>query len=338
MSYFFFLNHTSRLKRLNFIIQYPGMFLNIPSLYSGKIKLMTYYILANPFSGHGHGKRVTKTLIQYLDQEKIAYQLFETQEAFDEPRLIKTILKNKTLTDKILIIGGDGTLSLSLNALPKTLAFSYIPAGSGNDFARALGLPLNQPIEIFKALHHAKPHDIHVLKYESTEMSGIAMNNIGIGLDAAIVACANNSPIKDLLNRLKLGQLAYLFSALSVLWTKKSFAITTNRSSFDQAYLFTLTNHPFFGGGIPLAPDAKLTNSAIHLVELDYLPIWQIAALIPKVFKGKHFTNKHVHHQVSETFTLRTSSKQPMQIDGETYQLSPHQMLHVSTEKRLIIC
>lgn len=337
MSYFFFLNHTSRLKRLNFIIQYTGMFLNIPSLYSGKIKLMTYYILANPFSGHGHGKRVTKTLIHYLDQEKIAYQLFETQEAFDEPRLIKIILKNKTLTDKLLIIGGDGTLSLALNALPKTLAFSYIPAGSGNDFARALGLSLNNPIETFKALYHAEPHTIHVLKYESTEMSGIAVNNIGIGLDAAIVACANNSPIKDLLNRVKLGQLAYLFSALSVLWTKNSFAVTTNRSSFDQAYLFTLTNHPFFGGGIPLAPDATVTNLDIHLVELDYLPIWQIAALVPKVFKGKHFANQHVHHQITTSFTVNITSDQPMQIDGETFIIKANTPLYVTTQKRLII-
>lgn len=324
------------MRCLKFIIQHLDPFLNIPIFYFGKILNMTYYILANPFSGNGRGKHVTKVLVHYLEQQGISYQLFETQRAFEEARLIKVIINQKTSLDRVLIIGGDGTLSLALNALPKKQAFSYIPAGSGNDFARALGLPLNQPIQTFKQLHQATPQTIHVINYASKDLSGIAMNNIGIGLDAAIVSATNNGALKQLLNQLKLGRLAYLLNALSVLLTKKTFDIIVNGSHFERVLLFTFTNHPFFGGGIPLAPDAKLTNSDIHLVKLDDLSLWKIALLIPKVFKGKHLTNRHIHYQIAKSYTIYSTSDQPMQIDGETHILKGNLILHINTEKRFI--
>ena len=298
---------------------------------------MTYYILANPFSGNGQGKRVTKALIPYFVQQGISYELFETQHAFDEARLIKVIMTQKTPLDRVLIIGGDGTLSLALNALPSDQTFSYIPAGSGNDFARDFGIPLNQPLKAFKQLHQANPKTIHVLKYDSQEMSGIAVNNIGIGLDAAIVAATNKGEVKQLLNKIKLGRLAYLLNAVTVLFSKRPFSITVNHTEFKQAFLFTMTKHPFFGGGIPLVPEASPLDSDIHLVELDRFNPFGIVALIPKVFKHKHFANQHVHHQVSLSFDLQITSDQPMQIDGEAYVLKANQMLHVNTEKRFIL-
>lgn len=325
------------MRCLKFIIQYLELFLNIATFYFGKLLSMTYYILANPYSGNGQGKRVTKALIPYLDQQGIPYHLFETQHAFDEARLIKVMINHMTSLDRVLIIGGDGTLSLALNALPPTQAFSYIPAGSGNDFARALDIPLNQPIKTFKRLHQAIPQNIHILKYESTDMTGIAMNNIGIGLDAAIVAATNKGAIKQLLNKIKLGRLAYLLNAVTVLFSKRPFSITVNHTEFKQAFLFTMTKHPFFGGGIPLVPEASPLDSDIHLVELDRFNPFGIVALIPKVFKHKHFANQHVHHQVSLSFDLQITSDQPMQIDGEAYVLKANQMLHVNTEKRFIL-
>ena len=325
------------MRCLKFIIQHLNLFLNIATFYFGKLLSMTYYILANPFSGNGQGKRVTKALIPYLAQQGISYELFETQHAFDEARLIKVIMTQKTPLDRVLIIGGDGTLSLALNALTPEQPFSYIPAGSGNDFARAFGIPLNQPLKAFKKLHQANPQTIHVLKYDSQEMSGIAVNNIGIGLDAAIVAATNKGEVKQLLNKIKLGRLAYLLNALAVLFSKRPFPITVNHTEFTQAFLFTMTKHPFFGGGIPLAPKGSLLESDIHLVELDHFNLIGIVALIPKVFKGKHFTNRHVHYQIGKTYTLSTTSEQPMQIDGETFVIKANKPLYVTTEERLIM-
>jgi YegS/Rv2252/BmrU family lipid kinase len=298
---------------------------------------MDYYILANPHSGHGHGQQVTDKLTAYLTQEKITYYLFNTHQPFDEHRLMMTILAQKNTDDRIIIIGGDGTISLAVNALPAEQAFSYIPAGSGNDFARGLEVSLQDTIATFDHIHKATPQTIYVLKYESETLSGIATNNFGIGLDAAIVDAANQSLTKGFLNTLKLGQLAYLTTALKIIFAKKPFQVTVNGVTFTKTFLFTLTKHPFFGGGVPLAPNASLMDTDIHLVEVDRIHLLGIFALIPKVLKAKHLANQHVHHMVNNSFTLEITSDQPVQIDGEVHQLKAHQILRITTEKRTIL-
>lgn len=303
----------------------------------GKIEGMDYYILANPHAGHGHGQQVTEQLTAYLTQQQITYHLFNTHQPFDEPQLVTEILARKTADDRLIIIGGDGTISLAVNALPADQAFSYIPAGSGNDFARGLKVSLQETIETFDNIHKATPQTIYVLKYESEDLSGLATNNFGIGLDAAIVEATNQSLTKGLLNTLKLGQLAYLITALRIILFKKPFQVTVNGVTYAKTFLFTLTKHPFFGGGVPLAPDASLMTADIHLVEVDRIHLLGIFALIPKVLKAKHLAHQNVHHLVDQTFELEIDSDQPVQIDGEVHHLKAHQKLRVTTEKRTIL-
>jgi YegS/Rv2252/BmrU family lipid kinase len=303
----------------------------------GKIELMIYYILANPHAGHGHGKQVTETLTAHLTAQAIPYKLFETKAPLDEKHLVAEILAQKSKNDRLLIVGGDGTISLTIKELPASEVFSYIPAGSGNDLARGLGIALNDAVTTFDTLHKAKPSNIFVIKYESETLSGFATNNIGIGLDAAIVGATNKSKLKAFLNTIKLGQLSYLISALHVVFTKKSFSIKANDVNFDKALLFTVTNHAYFGGGIPLAPDASVTTPDLHLIEVDKINLFAIFGLIPKFLKAKHLANQHVHHLVADSFTLTTTGQEVVQIDGEISHIQPYQPLKITTEKRTIL-
>ncbi|PHA05620.1 transcriptional regulator, partial [Bacillus sp. AFS051223] len=94
------------------------------------------------------------------------------------------------------------------------------PSGSGNDFARSLKLKLD-PIESFEAARRGINHEIFIMNYQSKGLSGYALNNIGIGLDATIVKSANEGKLKQVLNKLKLGSFSYILTALHVLITKK---------------------------------------------------------------------------------------------------------------------
>ena len=150
---------------------------------------MDYYILANPHSGHGHGQQVTDKLTAYLTQEKITYYLFNTHQPFDEHRLMMTILAQKNTDDRIIIIGGDGTISLAVNALPAEQAFSISP------LVLVMILPEDLRCRLQDDCKHLiiftrHPKRFMSLKYESETLSGIATNNFGIGLDAAIVDAA----------------------------------------------------------------------------------------------------------------------------------------------------
>ena len=302
---------------------------------------MIYYILANPNAGSRKGERSLKLLLPYLEKEGLSYKLFATEHTGQEASFIQIILEEKSTEDQLIILGGDGTISLALNALPDDLPFGYIPSGSGNDFARSLGLSFD-PIQAFKNIRQNKTKDFYVIHYKSQSFSGYALNNVGIGLDAAIVKATNGGRMKNMLNALKLGRLSYFLTALHVLFRKKPFEISVynmkNAFKFDNAFLLTFTKHPYFGGGIQIAPEATNLSKEIHLVELDRYSIPKIFSLIPSVLKGKHLDNNLFHHSVSTAAAVTPQSVQPVQIDGESFTIQANDTLTLTSEKRKIIC
>ena len=302
---------------------------------------MIYYILANPNAGSRKGERSLKLLLPFLEKEGLSYKLFATEHTGQEASFIQIILEEKSTEDQLIILGGDGTISLALNALPDDLPFGYIPSGSGNDFARSLGLSFD-PIQAFKNIRHNKTRDFYVMHYKSQSFSGYALNNVGIGLDAAIVKATNGGRMKNMLNALKLGRLSYFLTALHVLFSKKPFEISVynmkNAFKFDNAFLLTFTKHPYFGGGIQIAPEATNLSKEIHLVELDRYSIPKIFSLIPSVLKGKHLDNNLFHHSVSTAAAVTPQSVQPVQIDGESFTIQANDTLTLTSEKRKIIC
>ncbi|ETD05018.1 transcriptional regulator [Lactococcus garvieae TRF1] len=302
---------------------------------------MIYYILANPNAGSRKGERSLKLLLPYLEKEGLSYKLFATEHTGQEASFIQKILEEKSTEDQLIILGGDGTISLALNALPDDLSFGYIPSGSGNDFARSLGLSFD-PIQAFKNIRQNKTKDFYVIHYKSQSFSGYALNNVGIGLDAAIVKATNGGRMKNMLNALKLGRLSYFLTALHVLFSKKPFEISVynmkNAFKFDNAFLLTFTKHPYFGGGIQIAPEATNLSKEIHLVELDRYSIPKIFSLIPSVLKGKHLDNNLFHHSVSTAAAVTPKSVQPVQIDGESFTIQSNDTLTLTSEKRKIIC
>ena len=302
---------------------------------------MIYYILANPNAGSRKGERSLKLLLPYLEKEGLSYKLFATEHTGQEASFIQKILEEKSTEDQLIILGGDGTISLALNALPDDLPFGYIPSGSGNDFARSLGLSFD-PIQAFKNIRQNKTKDFYVIHYKSQSFSGYALNNVGIGLDAAIVKATNSRRMKNMLNALKLGRLSYFLTALHVLFSKKPFEISVynmkNAFKFDNAFLLTFTKHPYFGGGIQIAPEATNLSKEIHLVELDRYSIPKIFSLIPSVLKGKHLDNNLFHHSVSTAAAVTPQSVQPVQIDGESFTIQSNDTLTLTSEKRKIIC
>lgn len=302
---------------------------------------MIYYILANPNAGSRKGERSLKLLLPYLEKEGLSYKLFATEHTGQEASFIQKILEEKSTEDQLIILGGDGTISLALNALPNDLPFGYIPSGSGNDFARSLGLSFD-PIQAFKNIRQNKTKDFYVIHYKSQSFSGYALNNVGIGLDAAIVKATNGGRMKNMLNALKLGRLSYFLTALHVLFSKKPFEISVynmkNAFKFDNAFLLTFTKHPYFGGGIQIAPEATNLSKEIHLVELDRYSIPKIFSLIPSVLKAKHLDNNLFHHSVSTAAAVTPQSVQPVQIDGESFTIQANDTLTLASEKRKIIC
>ena len=147
----------------------------------------------------------------------------------------------------LILLGGDGTINEALQGIQDfdKVSIGYIPTGSSNDLARALKLS-RDPARLLRQIldgTHAHMMDLGILTYESdpevtsrlhrhpVHKSRYFIVSSGIGFDAAVCEEALSSPIKDTLNRLRLGKLTYLCIALKQLFAAKAISceITLDR-------------------------------------------------------------------------------------------------------------
>ncbi|WP_455387093.1 diacylglycerol/lipid kinase family protein [Lactiplantibacillus pentosus] len=171
-----------------------------------------YYIIINELAGSGHGKQVWETIKPILEQRQIHFEYRISEYAGHTIRLaaeyVKTIQRRPNITPVILVVGGDGTLNEALNGIMQVpqqdpIPIAYIPGGSGNDFARGLGMATDPEIALAQVLNNMRPRTLNVGYYHETLKNEhrYFVNNVGLGFDAQIVDDTNRSKQKGRLGR-----------------------------------------------------------------------------------------------------------------------------------------
>lgn len=228
--------------------------------------------------------------------------------------------------------GGDGTLHEVLNGckefyhahpLTKQVPISFLPIGSGNDFARALKISNNWKIALQQILSVQRPKKLIVGKYHNLNQAntGYFINNFGIGLDATIVHKANHSKIKH--NRF-LGKFSYIIAAINIIRTFEPVKTTIYYGDnsqyvreFTKGFLITVTNIPYFGGGVNIVPSASTNEDSLDIVIIEK-PTWrQIIIFIVNLLAKRHLKLSFVNHFSQKNFTIVTNGDRFGQIDGE---------------------
>ncbi|GCF94016.1 diacylglycerol kinase [Enterococcus florum] len=297
-----------------------------------------YHLLINPAAGSGNASKTAEKMIQMLDQNDYTYTPYYTEQAGDEKEIVTRLAQllsswsidyheTEEPFHLLVVIGGDGTLHEVVNqffTLDLNLPVSYIPAGSGNDFARGIGLS-RDPEQAFRQITQAdKPQKINVLLYEEKIKAeqGLVINNLGIGLDALIVATTNASASKKWLNKYKLGSISYMFYLLKALFSQKTFPVLVEVNGqtleFKHSFLCVTTNIPYFGGGVPIAPMADPKKEMLDLVMIEKPNLLAILHLLVQLAQKKHTKNKHYQHFASSKIRIVSIIPQHGQADGET--------------------
>ena len=298
-----------------------------------------YHILINPAAGSGNAAKTAEKIIHLLDDGDYTYTPYYTERPGDEREIVNRLSDllspwsefcEKDHVDNsfhlLVVIGGDGTLHQVVNqffALDLQLPVSYIPAGSGNDFARGIGLS-RDPEKAFEQITSAiQPQPINVFHYDEkiSDEQGIILNNVGIGLDALIVATTNASNSKKVLNKYRLGSASYALYLVKAIFTQKTFPILVELNgqtlNFERTFLCTTTNIPYFGGGIAIAPMAEPKKEAIDLVVVEKPNMLAILRFLLQLVRKKHTQNKHYRHFTSSKIRIVSVVPQYGQADGE---------------------
>ena len=263
-------------------------------------------------------------------QQQIDYHMETTKYPNHGEYLASQISQSHNAGSTIVIaIGGDGTLHQVVNGLMKTakrlnkkpLAVGYIPAGTGNDFARGYGISMHPQRALNQILTADAPQKINIGHYHEAIRGeeGYFLNNLGIGFDAAIVSRANTFKARHKKNHI--GRFTYLQKAIGVIYDQEPFTLMIQsgreRFIFPKAYIAITSNHPFIGGGFKVAPSASLKKPSLELVVAERkgwpMTIWQLLQLA----RGNLDQSKFAHHFQSDNLHITTTSLEFSQTDGE---------------------
>lgn len=229
--------------------------------------------------------------------------------------------------DAILIFGGDGTIHRHLAALVRLqLPVLIIPAGSGNDFARALKLrSIRDSLRAWRDFEsgkiQARAIDLGVI------VPSASPNNThyfccvaGCGLDSAAAKRANQMP------RWLRGHGGYALALLPLLLKLPAFSIRLtqfNGQGKDRTEAEKLTllaafaNTQFYGDGMRIAPDADFTDGRLDICQISTLNPFELFCMFPTVYFGRHLLSPRVLYSKAERVIVETGSPLEIYADGE---------------------
>jgi diacylglycerol kinase (ATP) len=295
------------------------------------------YFIVNPKAGNGKAKSVWSLVEQELAKENISYLAFFTERSGHGEQLGKQIIEHSDegqLT--IIVVGGDGTLNEVINGVGKNVSnvrIGLIPGGSGNDFSRGFSIPLD-PIEAFQYIMRLFKHDAPTFDLGKIELNGndehFFINSTGAGFDALISYEANQTKWKSILNRLSLGQFVYVIILLKNLFTYKcstvELLINGKKQVFPKTWFVTVSNQPYYGGGMKIAPNAFPNDGELNVTIVHNLSRLKLLLVFLSVFWGKHLKFKEVKSYLVRNVSIYSSEPLFVHSDGEYIGSTPLQI------------
>jgi diacylglycerol kinase (ATP) len=284
-------------------------------------------IIVNPTAGNGKSLKRWEKFKRNLD---FTYELHMTSSPKHATALASKCVQNGE-SQLLIAFGGDGTAHEVIEGVldcPNCIV-GVIGAGSANDFGR--GFPSFQhPEEVNKyvqSLGNSIEMDIGYVVTQHQHFTFV--NNAGIGFDAYVAYQVNKSKVKKMLNKFSLGKLAYTYFVMKTLVTFKRFTLTvespTHSQTFEKVWFATISNQPFFGGGMKISPQSNPADGEIEITLVHHLSRIKLLLLFASVFFGKHTSFKEVHQMSSTTFKLTTNESVYRHTDGEyANQTTPH--------------
>ncbi|WP_284139876.1 MULTISPECIES: diacylglycerol kinase family protein [unclassified Virgibacillus] len=283
-----------------------------------------YIIIVNPIAGNGRGLKVFEEIKKTSAFQLVSSKCYKTEYQGHATEIVRKLhTYNDADIHTVIVIGGDGTFYEAINGLgTNRYPFAYIPAGSGNDFARGAEIQ-GDPVALFQKIVSGDGISTYWLgDYYLQDKRRHFVNSIGFGFDAEVTHRANSGSLKRIFNVIRVGKLSYVFALLYTLFRFQPFSIEleidNEKRTIDQLWMTTVSNHPYYGGGMKINPSATVEKDYVTILLLHSISKWKVLGLFITVFWGGHTRFKEVEIVRAKQIVLKTKQEKFVQIDGET--------------------
>lgn len=223
--------------------------------------------------------------------------------------------------EMVIAMGGDGTVHEVVNGImqapeDKRPILGVVPVGSGNDFAHAIGVPMQAD----RALAHAldgEPSTIDLgLMTDEHGRREYFDNTLGMGFDAVVTIRSHRLPIVR-------GFLMYLTAVIQTILLNHDPArveIETDQEKWQDTILMaTLCNGGREGGGFLLSPDSSTTDGALEYLTVQKVSRAMMFRLLPEFMRGTHRRFKQIRMGSCRRLTLTSDRPLYIHADGEIF-------------------
>lgn len=232
--------------------------------------------------------------------------------------------------DVVVAAGGDGTWSNVADRVVASgrqdVAFAMLPNGTGNDFGRNLGFDPANAAEAVRVLAAGHTRRVDVGRLDTLSASEHApermeprhfLNLVGFGFDIAVIDAAVGA-------RFLRGELLYKVTALQQLFRFPGVGLGVRGSSGatrdGHHLMLTVSNGRYFGGGFPIAPEARVDDGKLHACMIrDAAPLTRLR-LFNLAEKGRHVTSERVEVLDDAGFRLTFAAPPRFEMDGDVRQ------------------
>ncbi|MBC7289775.1 MAG: diacylglycerol kinase family lipid kinase [Actinotalea sp.] len=267
-------------------------------------------VVVNPTAGHGRGARRGAALVATARARGHEVVDLAGPDAATAVRQARQAVVDGL--DALVVVGGDGMVHLGAGVVAGTdLPLGVVPAGSGNDIARVNGLPTHDPGAAFGRIEQALERGddgARPLDAVSVGPPGYAQREwylgvLSCGVDAAVNARANTLTWPR-------GTGRYVRALMTELRTFRPYGyrltLDDGTTWESTGTLVAVANAPWFGGGMRIAPQARMDDGLLDVLVAGPLSRAELLAVFPRVFTGGH-----VHHPACTVLRSRSVLVEP---------------------------
>lgn len=220
---------------------------------------------------------------------------------------------------RLIAVGGDGSVHLAVNrlvaqGLTDRVAVGMVPAGTGSDLAKTLGLSAD-PAQALRRALEAEPRRMDLLRVESGGERRVVLNVASAGISGPVAQRVNARVVRR--------STVYLTEALRAVVTFRPFrgrVTVDGEELYDGAmYLLAVANGPTFGKGMQVAPEADIADGLADVVVVRGMPRWAVPFRLPRLYLGNILGSRAVTWRRGRRVHLDPRDPlPPLEVDGDT--------------------
>lgn len=277
--------------------------------------------IVNPAAGSGRALKIEQQLRDELAKRGVGAVFLRTEAPAHATALASEAAACEGCTG-VIAVGGDGTCyEVACGLMGTTVPMGIVPAGTGNDFIKTVSIP-KKPMQALELILKNEPRPVDVGQMNDQ----LFLNVSGTGFDVTVLDFTLQA------KKYVKGILPYLYGLVRGISHYKPVHLRFTADGVTEerdVLICSVANGRYFGGGIPICPDAAPDDGYFDLVVVENKPRWMIPFYLPGLLMGRVLKFPFTAHKRCQEVVIEGKDIR-LNMDGEvsTMDRAAYRILH----------